>query len=107
MARIRFINQDRSNIHFIVVEAMGDCSLSYDEDDLNITQIGPKRWHIVLGQGTDVTFLNTANEIIYSGDIDELVIRDSKGLNVLKEQYQQQFNILNSAGDTLFTFRRR
>lgn len=98
-------NLDEKSTNFVVLEVTPGATVRITGDEKNIIHLGCNRFQILLGAAVYLAISNSKNEVVHAGLVDDLILLGSIN-EPIKDRFEDDFNIINSSSEILFSLKR-
>lgn len=105
MSTLSVKNLAEDSTNYVVLEVTPGAEVKLRGDEKNIIHLGCNRFQILLGAAVYLAISNSKGEVVHAGLVDDLLLL-STGKDPIKDRFEDEFNLINSSSEFLFSFKR-
>lgn len=106
MSMLSVKNLDEKALNYAVITVTPEARVTLRGDSKNIRHLGCNRFQILLGAAVYLAISNSKGEVVHAGLVDELILLNSARKDPIKDQFEEEFNLIDSSSKLLFSFKR-
>lgn len=99
-------NLDEKAFNYAVITVTPEAQVTLRGDSKNIRHLGCNRFQILLGAAVYLAISNSKGNVVHAGLVDELILLNGARKDPIKDQFEEEFNIVDSSSKLLFSFKR-
>ena len=99
-------NLDEKAFNYVVITVTPEAQVTLRGDSKNIRHLGCNRFQILLGAAVYLAISNSKGNVVHAGLVDELILLSSARNGSIKNQFEDEFNLVDSSSKLLFSFKR-
>lgn len=99
-------NLDEKAFNYAVITVTPEVRVTLRGDSKNIRHLGCNRFQILLGAAVYLAISNSKGNVVHAGLVDELILLSSARNGSIKNQFEDEFNLVDSSSKLLFSFKR-
>ena len=99
-------NLDEKAFNYAVITVTPEAQVTLRGDSKNIRHLGCNRFQILLGAAVYLAISNSKGEVVHASLVDELILLNSTRKDPIKDQFEEEFNLIDSSSKLLFSFKR-
>lgn len=106
MTTLSVKNLDEKSFNYAVITVKPDAQVTLRGDSRSIRHLGCNRFQILLGAAVYLAISNSKGQVVHAGLVDELVLLTDASKDPIKDQFEDEFNLVDSSSKLLFSFKR-
>lgn len=106
MTTLSVKNLDEKSFNYAVITVKPDAQVTLRGDSRSIRHLGCNRFQILLGAAVYLAISNSKGQVVHAGLVDELVLLAGSSKDPIKDQFEEEFNLIDSSSKLLFSFKR-
>lgn len=99
-------NLDEKAFNYAVITVTPEAQVTLRGDSKNIRHLGCNRFQILLGAAVYLAISNSKGNVVHAGLVDELILLNGAHEDPIKDQFEDEFNLVDSSSKLLFSFKR-
>ena len=106
MTTLSVKNLDENTCNYAIITVTPDARVTLRGDSKNIRHLECNRFQVLLGAAVYLAISNSKGQVVHAGLVDENVLLNCALKDPIKDQFEDEFNIVDSSSKLLFSFKR-
>lgn len=106
MTTLSVKNLDEKSFNYAVITVKPDAQVTLRGDSRSIRHLGCNRFQILLGAAVYLAISNSKGAVLHAGLVDDLILLNGYDEDPIKDQFEDEFNLVDSSSKLLFSFKR-
>ena len=106
MSMLSVKNLDEKAFIYAVITVTPEARVTLRGDSKNIRPLECNRFQILLGAAVYLAISNSKGVVLHAGLVDDLILLNGYDKDPIKDQFEDEFNLVDSSSKLLFSFKR-
>ena len=106
MTTLSVKNLDEKTFNYAILKVTPEARVTLRGDSKNIRHLGCNRFQILLGAAVYIAISNSKGAVLHAGLVDDLILLNGFNEDPIKDQFEDEFNLVDSSSKILFSFKR-